>query len=130
MPVITTIDADSPAEHSGLRPGDLILEINGKPTNGQSNKKISDWIRNSGNAIEFLVRREKTSDTSITDDLAREVARKIADEVAENTRNPESEVEVNIPSRLSRKESAQLSKRSNELSQCKKHRNKMKIKLE
>lgn len=59
FPIITTIDKDSPAEQTGLRPGDNLLEINGKPTNGLSNKKIADLIKSSGDAIEIMIKREK-----------------------------------------------------------------------
>ncbi len=94
LPVITSIDADSPAELSGLRRGDLILEINGKATNGQSNKKVGDWIKNSANSIEFLVSREKPmSDVETSEQPheivinheqdVREIARQIAQEAVE-----------------------------------------------
>ena len=59
LPIITNIDEKSPSQLSGLKVGDLVLEINGKSTNGQSNKDISNWIRSSGTTIEFVVSRAK-----------------------------------------------------------------------
>jgi hypothetical protein len=44
---------------SGLKVGDLVLEINGKSTNGQTNSNIAKWIRSSGTTIEFVVSRAK-----------------------------------------------------------------------
>ncbi len=59
LPIITSVEPGSLAEQSGLRAGDLVLEINGKSTTGQSNSTIASWIRSTGNQIEFLVSREK-----------------------------------------------------------------------
>ena len=61
LPIITNIDEGSPAQKSGLRVGDLVLEINGKSTNGQTNSNIAKWIRSGGNTIEFVVSRAKQS---------------------------------------------------------------------
>ncbi len=61
LPIITNIDDGSPAQKSGLRVGDLVLEINGKSTNGQTNSNIAKWIRSGGNTIEFVVSRAKQS---------------------------------------------------------------------
>ena len=55
LPIITNIDENSPAQQSGLRVGDLVLEINGKSTNGQTNPNIAKWIRSGGTTLEFLV---------------------------------------------------------------------------
>lgn len=59
LPIITSVEPGSLAEQSGLRAGDLVLEINGKSTTGQTNSTIASWIRSTGNQIEFLVSREK-----------------------------------------------------------------------
>jgi hypothetical protein len=59
LPIITNIDEKSPADMSGLKVGDLVLEINGKSTNGQTNSNIAKWIRSSGTTIEFVVSRVK-----------------------------------------------------------------------
>ncbi len=58
-PTIATVEENSLGELSGLKNGDVILEINGKRTAGESNKKVSDWIKKSKkNQVEFLIRRE------------------------------------------------------------------------
>jgi C-terminal processing protease CtpA/Prc len=56
--VVTRVDSRSPSERAGLKKGDVILEVNGHSTQGQSNKKVVSWIRNSFRVIEFLVKRE------------------------------------------------------------------------
>lgn len=56
--VVSRIDPKSPAERAGLKKGDIILEINGHPTVGESKKKVVSWIRNSFRSIEFKVRRK------------------------------------------------------------------------
>ena len=61
LPIITFVEQGSLAEASGLRAGDLVLEINGKSTIGQSNQTIASWIKSTGNTIEFLVSREKAN---------------------------------------------------------------------
>jgi C-terminal processing protease CtpA/Prc len=58
LPIITSVDAGSPADKSGLKANDLILEINGRSTTGQTNNTVGKWIRSSGEQIEFLVSRE------------------------------------------------------------------------
>lgn len=130
LPMITSIDPGLPADRAGLKPQDLILEINGKATNGENSKKVGDWIRGSGGRIEFLISREKgLADPAeveqeiniMTDAQVRENARQIAEEALDATKDElqeaEREVEVNISERLSRKDSAQVSRRSNENSQ-------------
>jgi C-terminal processing protease CtpA/Prc len=57
-PVITSVDSNSRAELSGLKPGDLIYEINGNATNGVSAKQVVDWIKSRSNTVEFLVSRD------------------------------------------------------------------------
>ena len=59
LPIITSVEAGSPADLAGLKANDLVIEINGKATSGESNKKVGDWIKGSGNTIEFMVSREK-----------------------------------------------------------------------
>ena len=56
--VVTRVDSRSPSERAGLKKGDVIMEVNGHSTQGQSNKKVVSWIRNSFRVIEFLVKRE------------------------------------------------------------------------
>ncbi len=69
LPIITSVEPGSLAEQSGLRAGDLVLEINGKSTTGQSNSTIASWIRSTGNQIEFLVSREKLKPKASTASL-------------------------------------------------------------
>ena len=71
----------SAAAKSGLRGNDLILEINGKSTTGQTNNTVGKWIRASGDQIEFIVSREKVA-TIVSNDpdiILKENAKKIAE---------------------------------------------------
>ncbi len=61
FPIITSIDKDSPAEFHGLQIGDNILEINGKRTNGLSDKKIGDLIKSKGDSIQKCPHAGKNS---------------------------------------------------------------------
>lgn len=135
LPIITSVEAGSPAAASGLRPNDLVIEINGKATSGESNKKVGDWIKGSGNTIEFLVSREKklnSTETEVEREISinaansnsnnddnnaaiRENARLVAEEAMNATRDQLVEDELpNNSQRMSRKGSAQLSQRSQE----------------
>ena len=58
-PIITSVEAGSPTDLAGLKANDLVVEINSKATSGESSKKVADWIKGSGNTIEFIVSREK-----------------------------------------------------------------------
>lgn len=128
LPIITSVEAGSPVAVSGLRPNDLVIEINGKATSGESNKKVGDWIKGSGNTIEFLVSREKklngmetgveqeisiNADSNNNNAAIRENARLVAEEAMNATRDQLVEDELqNNSQRMSRKDSAQLSQRS------------------
>lgn len=60
MPIIKSVEQGSPAEAAGLRAGDLIVEINGKPTSGQTNSSVGQIILNSPSPIQFVVSRKIT----------------------------------------------------------------------
>jgi membrane-associated protease RseP (regulator of RpoE activity) len=80
LPCITSVEPDSPADQAGLRPGDLVLEINGVRTNGKSNKEISELIR-SANVIEFTLSRDRSSaaaPSKSTTEQIRDTIRQIA----------------------------------------------------
>ena len=59
--IIGEVRKDSAAEKAGLKPGDKILEINGKPVNGFAGSLDSIFetiVLSSGETIDFLVQRE------------------------------------------------------------------------
>jgi C-terminal processing protease CtpA/Prc len=62
--LITSIEPGSPAEESGLLKGDQIVEIDGKSTHGVRYEQVIGWIRQSGNQIEVMVKREDKSGTT------------------------------------------------------------------
>lgn len=117
LPIITSVDAGSAADRSGLRANDLILEINGRSTTGQTNNTVGKWIKSSGDQIEFLVSREKvlTIVSNDNDVIIRENAKMIANEAMEKARIIASNEAATT--HLSRRESAALSNRSGNLSQ-------------
>lgn len=122
LPIITSVDANSPADRSGLRANDLILEINGRSTNGETNSTVGKWIKSSGDQIEFLVSREKVLTISSPDNeiIIKENAKRIANEALEAAKSrvaAQDGQEVGTPSRLSRRESAALANISGNLSQ-------------
>jgi C-terminal processing protease CtpA/Prc len=119
LPIITSVDDGSAAAKSGLRANDLILEINGKSTTGQTNNTVGKWIRASGDQIEFIVSREKVA-TIVSNDpdiILKENAKKIAEEALQAAKNRMNTTTGGSPTqqqRLSRKDSAALSNRSNQ----------------
>ena len=68
--MIVAVEADSRADLAGLKASDLVIEINGKATIGESNEKVRDWVKDSGNTIEFTVRREKKAHSVLLSSLA------------------------------------------------------------
>jgi regulator of sigma E protease len=59
--IIGEVEKGSAAEEAGIKPGDKILEINGKPVNGFAGTLDSIFetiVLSSGDKIEFLVERE------------------------------------------------------------------------
>ena len=115
LPIITHIEPDSPADRCGLLVDDIILEVNGNKTNGQSTKTIGKWINQSGNEIEFIVIRAKKSDlNTLTEAQIKENARQIAEDAKLKLASDsfQRDVEINISQRLSRRESAALPTRS------------------
>lgn len=104
LPVITSVEPGTPAEQSGLRAGDLVLEIDGKSTHRQPNSVIGSWIRSAGNSIEFTISREKRVNE---DQVLKESAKRITEAVLVGaiSKLPEQQ---SSPKRLSRKDSASL----------------------
>lgn len=112
------MDVGSPAELSGLRAGDSVLEINGKPTNGLPNRAIANLISTAGNEITFLVGRKKggynTEDAAIRESAAR-ITQETINEAQSRLQQPDEYNNVTnmladapaIPTRrLSRKDSS------------------------
>jgi carboxyl-terminal processing protease len=79
----------SPAERAGVRPGDQILAINGKPVRGEPIEKLVLMMRGpSGSKVRITLRRPSSADP-ITLDLVREeihvqsvVSKRLAQDVA------------------------------------------------
>jgi C-terminal processing protease CtpA/Prc len=59
FPVITSVDANSPADVAGLKKNDELVEINGYKTIQQQDSKISGFIKSSGATMKILVRRKR-----------------------------------------------------------------------
>ena len=67
-PVISPID-DTPAANAGLKAGDLIVGINGEPTDGMTLRDVVDVLRgDAGSAVRITIERgaEKPFDVSMT----------------------------------------------------------------
>ncbi len=50
-PMITRVLAQSPAEAAGLRPGDLLLAVNGRSTRGVATRRVADWLAGPDNSL-------------------------------------------------------------------------------
>ena len=62
LPVITSVVADGPAEHAGLRSGDRIREIGGTSTSAMTDQELTAAIRGSaGSEVTLLVERSGTA---------------------------------------------------------------------
>jgi C-terminal processing protease CtpA/Prc len=57
--IITKVASNSPSEECDLKVGDLVLEIDGRTTNGLPNKTIARWLLTVGPTFQLLVGREK-----------------------------------------------------------------------
>ncbi len=56
--VVTRVQADSPADAAGLKPGDVIVEVNGKPVRNDSDLHNAEGILPIGSSIELKLQRE------------------------------------------------------------------------
>lgn len=57
LPVIDQVFKGSPAEAAGLRAGDELTEVDGKPTTGQSLDEVAGWVRGeAGTTVRIEVR--------------------------------------------------------------------------
>uniref|UniRef100_A0A3Q0RVS5 Na(+)/H(+) exchange regulatory cofactor NHE-RF n=1 Tax=Amphilophus citrinellus TaxID=61819 RepID=A0A3Q0RVS5_AMPCI len=59
---VRAVDPDSPAERSGIRPGDRILEVNGVTTEGLRHSEVVGLIRAAGDKVHFLVVDQETDE--------------------------------------------------------------------
>ena len=65
FPIVTSVEIGSPAEESGLKKTDEIVEVNGNKTFQQTDAKVTGFIRNSDGVLQLLVRRNKEN-TEVT----------------------------------------------------------------
>jgi len=62
LPIIQGLGAGSPAEHSGLRVGDWVTEVNGLSTSGLTLKQVVDSFRGiTGGNVAVSVKRGETN---------------------------------------------------------------------
>uniref|UniRef100_A0A669BPA0 Na(+)/H(+) exchange regulatory cofactor NHE-RF n=1 Tax=Oreochromis niloticus TaxID=8128 RepID=A0A669BPA0_ORENI len=59
---VRAVDLDSPAEGSGMRPGDRILEVNGVTTEGLRHSEVVGLIRAAGDEVRLLVVDQETDE--------------------------------------------------------------------
>ena len=62
---ITEIVEESPAEKVGLRPGDILIQVNGKPVRGLSSKQVSHLLRGAIDTSVLLTVRRGDGGTSL-----------------------------------------------------------------
>lgn len=61
LPRVVDVFADSPAEAAGLRPGDVIMEVDGRSTAGATIDEVAGWVRGEeGTSVTVVVRAEGT----------------------------------------------------------------------
>lgn len=60
--VVTRVQANSPAGAAGLKPGDVVLEVNGKPVQNEQDLRNSEGLLPIGAAVELqsATRRQAT----------------------------------------------------------------------
>uniref|UniRef100_A0A3Q2XA45 NHERF family PDZ scaffold protein 2 n=1 Tax=Haplochromis burtoni TaxID=8153 RepID=A0A3Q2XA45_HAPBU len=59
---VRAVDPDSPAESSGMRPGDRILQVNGVTTEGLRHSEVVGLIRAAGDEVRLLVVDQETDE--------------------------------------------------------------------
>ena len=57
--VVSHVDKDSPADHAGLKPGDIVIEINAKPVRNADMLRNSMGLLRIGQSVEMKVLRDK-----------------------------------------------------------------------
>ena len=65
LQLIGKVDPGSPAEAAGLKPKDIIIEINGTNVTRESHKQIVERIKSSGESTTFLVVDQECKVTSL-----------------------------------------------------------------
>jgi carboxyl-terminal processing protease len=72
----------SPAYKAGLRPGDIIIEVNDKPTEGLDSTKVADLLKGpKGTPVQIKVAREGLEKPVIFDIIRDEISRKSVPEI-------------------------------------------------
>jgi carboxyl-terminal processing protease len=71
----------SPAYKAGIRPGDVILEVDGKSTEGMNTNQVADMLKGpKGTPVKVTIGREGTPDPLVFDIIRDEIARKSVSE--------------------------------------------------
>ncbi|WP_313912583.1 DegQ family serine endoprotease [Tahibacter sp.] len=72
--VVTRVQADSAAETAGLRPGDVVVGVNGKPVNNEQDLHNAEGLLPIGSDIELKVLRDGREITATTKLTGRDAA--------------------------------------------------------
>jgi len=72
--VVTRVQADSAAESAGLRPGDVVVGVNGKPVNNEQDLHNAEGLLPIGSDIELKVLRDGREITATTKLTGRDAA--------------------------------------------------------
>lgn len=71
----------SPAYKAGIRPGDVILEVDGKSTEGMNTNQVADMLKGpKGTPVKVTIGREGRPDPLVLDIIRDEIARKSVSE--------------------------------------------------
>lgn len=91
---IGKVDSDSPAEHSGMREGDRILEVNGVNIGSETHKQVVQRIKAMSNEVRLLVVDNGVEVTKNNEIVSKFVIRQCSS-APSNTNNPDNDAPIN-----------------------------------